>query len=46
MDFNFTQEQTLLEDSLRRYLARSYELPGRRVAFAARKGYHLEHWQA
>ena len=46
MDFNFTQEQTLLEDSLRRYLARSYGLPARRAAIAAPNGYSTEHWQA
>ncbi|MBK7473379.1 MAG: acyl-CoA dehydrogenase family protein [Betaproteobacteria bacterium] len=46
MDFNFTQEQTLLEDSLRRYLARSYALPARRKAIAAVIGYDVEHWQA
>ena len=37
MDFNFTQEQTLLADSLRRYLAKSYALPARRQAIAARQ---------
>ena len=46
MDFNFTQEQTLLEDGLRRYLARSYALPARRAAIAAPNGYSVEHWQA
>ena len=46
MDFNFTQEQTLLEDSLRRYLAKSYGLPARRKAIAAAIGYDVEHWQA
>ena len=46
MDFNFTQEQTLLEDSLRRYLAKSYALPARRQAIATPAGYSTEHWQA
>ena len=46
MDFNFTQEQTLLADSLRRYLAKSYALPARRQAIAAPSGYSAEHWQA
>lgn len=46
MDFNFTQEQTLLADSLRRYLAKSYTLPARRQAIAAQPGFSAEHWQA
>ena len=46
MDFHFTQEQTLLADSLRRYLARSYALPARRQAIAAPGGYSAVHWQA
>jgi alkylation response protein AidB-like acyl-CoA dehydrogenase len=46
MDFNFTEEQTLLADSLRRYLAKSYALPARRQAIAAQAGYSAEHWQA
>jgi alkylation response protein AidB-like acyl-CoA dehydrogenase len=46
MDFNFTEEQTLLADSLRRYLAKSYTLPARRLAVATAPGYSVEHWQA
>jgi alkylation response protein AidB-like acyl-CoA dehydrogenase len=46
MDFNFTQEQTLLADSLRRYFAKSYTLPARRQAIAAKPGYSAVHWQA
>ena len=46
MDFNFTQEQTLLEDSLRRYLAKGYSLAARRQSIAAANGYSDEHWQA
>lgn len=46
MDFNFTEEQTLLADSLRRYLQKSYSLPARRQAIAAAPGYSAEHWQA
>jgi alkylation response protein AidB-like acyl-CoA dehydrogenase len=46
MDFNLTQEQTMLADSLRRYLAKSYQMPARRVAMAEAKGFSAEHWQA
>ena len=46
MDFNFTQEQTLLEDSLRRYFAKSYSLAARRQSIAAANGFSSEHWQA
>ena len=46
MDFNFTQEQTLLEDSLRRYLAKSYSLAARRQSIAAADGFSAEQWRA
>jgi alkylation response protein AidB-like acyl-CoA dehydrogenase len=46
MDFNLTQEQTMLADSLRRYLSRSYALPARREAMAEAGGYSAEHWRA
>src|SRR5512141_661633 len=46
MDFNLTSEQTMLADSLRRYLAKSYALPARKAAMAEPKGFSAEHWQA
>ena len=46
MDFNFTQEQTLLEDSLRRYVAKNYSLAARRQSIAATDGFGAGHWQA
>ena len=46
MDFNLTQEQTMLADSLRRYLARNYTLPARNKAIAEPNGYGAAHWQA
>ncbi len=46
MDFNLTQEQTMLADSLRRYLARSYALPARQKIIAQPEGFSREHWQA
>ena len=46
MDFNLTQEQTMLGDSLRRYLSKSYTLPARNKAIAEPNGYSATHWQA
>jgi len=46
MDFNLSQEQTMLADSLRRYLAKSYQMPARKAAMAEAKGFSADHWQA
>ena len=46
MDFSFSQEQTQIGDSLRRYLAKSYTLPERMRATQARRGFDDEHWNA
>ena len=46
MDFNLTPEQTMLADSLRRYLSKSYALPARNKAIAEANGYSTTHWQA
>ena len=46
MDFNLTSEQTMLADSLHRYLARSYALSARRAAMAEPRGFSADHWQA
>jgi alkylation response protein AidB-like acyl-CoA dehydrogenase len=46
MDFNLTSEQTMLADSLRRYLAKSYALPARRAAMAEARGFSADHWRA
>ncbi len=46
MDFTFTSEQTMLADTLRRYLSKNYTLPARSLAAAQPRGYSDTHWQA
>ena len=46
MDFEFTQEQNLLGDSLRRYLAKGYSLQDRARAIATPRGFSDDHWTA
>jgi alkylation response protein AidB-like acyl-CoA dehydrogenase len=46
MDFKLTEEQTMLADSLRRYLSKSYALPARNKVIAEPAGFSRAHWQA
>src|SRR5258708_27032190 len=46
MDSNLTEEQTMLGDRLRRYLAKSYAMAARKAAMAGPRGFSAEHWQA
>lgn len=46
MNFDFTSEQILLGDSLRRYFSKSYSLSDRSRGMAAPRGFSDEHWQA
>lgn len=46
MDFSFTEEQTLLRDSLSAFLADTYDFEKRRAAVASSAGWRLEVWKA
>src|SRR5437763_17068176 len=46
MDFRFTEEQTMLADSLRRYFSKSYTMPARKAAMSEPRGFSDAHWQA
>lgn len=46
MDFSFTEEQTLLRDSLAAYLRARYNLEARRAATASDTGWRPEVWSA
>ncbi|HEY1449109.1 MAG TPA: acyl-CoA dehydrogenase family protein [Caulobacteraceae bacterium] len=46
MDFSFTEEQTLLRDSLSAFLADTYDFDKRRAAVASAAGWRPEIWKA
>ncbi|HEY2177360.1 MAG TPA: acyl-CoA dehydrogenase family protein [Caulobacteraceae bacterium] len=46
MDFSFTEEQTLLRDSVAAFLADTYDFEKRRAAIASPAGWRPEIWQA
>ncbi len=46
MDFSFTEEQTLLRDSLAAFLADTYDFDKRRAAVASAAGWRPEIWKA
>ena len=46
MDFSFTEEQTLLRDTLSAYLADHYDFDKRRAAIASPAGWRPEVWHA
>ena len=46
MDFSFTEEQTLLRDSLAAFLADTYDFDKRRAAVASAAGWRPEIWRA
>jgi len=46
MDFSFTQEQTMLRDSISAYLADTYDFEKRRAAVASAAGWRPEVWKA
>ena len=46
MDFSFTEEQTLLRDTLGAYLADHYDFDKRRAAIASPSGWRPEVWKA
>jgi alkylation response protein AidB-like acyl-CoA dehydrogenase len=46
MDFSFTEEQSMLRDTLQAYLADHYGLEARRTAVASEAGWRPEIWKA
>lgn len=46
MDFSFSEEQTLLRDSVAAFLADTYDFEKRRAAIASSAGWRPEIWQA
>jgi alkylation response protein AidB-like acyl-CoA dehydrogenase len=45
MDFNYTQEQQMLADTVERFVADSYSLDVRRRLAASERGFSEEYWQ-
>ena len=45
MDFEFTEEQTLLQDSITKFVQENYELPTRTKVIKTRTGYSEDHWK-
>ncbi|MBI3526176.1 MAG: acyl-CoA dehydrogenase family protein [Betaproteobacteria bacterium] len=45
MDFNYTEEQLALQDTLRRYLAKDYGFEQRRALAKSAEGYSRTHWR-
>ena len=45
MDFNFTEEQTALQDTLRRFIAKDYGFEQRRALAKSAEGFSREHWK-
>ncbi|PWB40595.1 MAG: acyl-CoA dehydrogenase [Rhodocyclales bacterium] len=46
MDFSFTEEQLLLEDTVRRFVAKDYTFEKRRAILNSAEGWSREVWQA
>src|SRR5690606_24974344 len=46
MDFSFTEEQQMLQDSIRRYLASDYPLEHRAKTIAGEEGWSADTWRA
>ena len=45
MNFDITEEQQLIKDSVTRFVQENYELETRLAASAAKPGYSEAHWQ-
>ena len=45
MDFNYTQEQQMLQDSVEKFLAKNYSFETRREIIAARQGVSATVWE-
>lgn len=45
MDFNYTEEQTALQDTLRRFIAKDYGFEQRRALAKSAEGFSRGHWK-
>lgn len=45
MDFDFTEEQTLLQDSISKFVQENYDLPTRTKVIKSKTGYSEDHWK-
>jgi alkylation response protein AidB-like acyl-CoA dehydrogenase len=45
MDFDFTEEQTQLQDSIAKFVQENYDLPTRTKAIKSKTGYSEDHWK-
>ncbi len=45
MDFDFTEEQTLLQDSIAKFVEENYDLPSRSKLIKSKIGYSEDHWK-
>ena len=45
MDFNFTEEQTAVQDTLRRFIAKDYGFEQRRALAKSAEGFSRAHWR-
>ena len=45
MDFSFTEEQTLLQESIERFIQNDYSFDDRQKAVGSEQGYSEQNWQ-
>ena len=45
MNFNLSEEQNLIRDSIERFVADNYEFSQRNAVVAMEHGFSAEHWQ-
>ena len=45
MNFNLSEEQTMIQDSIARFVAEGYELDKRNAAVASEHGFSVDNWQ-
>ena len=45
MDFNLSEEQTLIRDSIARFVSENYAFDQRNAVVAMERGFSAEHWQ-
>ena len=45
MDFSYSEEQKMLQDSVRKFVEQDYDWDSRRAIVASETGYSAQHWQ-
>jgi alkylation response protein AidB-like acyl-CoA dehydrogenase len=44
MDFSFSEEQTLLQNSIQRFIQNDYQFEQRQVTIGTEPGFSRDHW--